>query len=301
LKTSLIIPSYNPVVKLPHTLDALISQREWIDELIVVVDQKNYSEKIKLILESYSDKFNLKIVPQDISGRARSRNKGAEISTNDLLIFMDDDMLAEKGLIEKHIQYHLKTANIIVSGNGYRNPNQANYDFGKFLINMENDWKQQSKAVGEITLKEFNFTACNMSLPKRLFEQLGGFDISFSDGEDFDFAVRAINKDVRIMYDRSLLAWHNDWPEIDNYVKRQNEYTLAKKQILIAHPEYLEHFPNLKVKEGSKLKKFRSSIIRNTIGQWVIAKNGIFEGLPLSLKFQLYRMTISSYSDINRY
>ncbi len=31
-----------------------------------------------------------------------------------------------------------------------------------------------------------------MSLPKSLFNELNGFDTLFSDGEDFDFGIRAI-------------------------------------------------------------------------------------------------------------
>ena len=300
MKTSLIIPSYNPALKLPQTLNSLVGQHELIDELIIVADQKNYSNEIKFMLEQYSNKFNFKVVIQEISGRGRSRNKGAEVSNGDILIFLDDDMLAEKNLIEKHIQYHLKNPSTIVSGNGYRNPeNNATDDFGKFLINIEKGWKMQSPGAGEITLQKFNFTACNASLPKNIFNQLNGFDTCFSDGEDFDFAVRAINKGIRIIYDKTILAWHNDWPGIGMYIKRQNEYTQAKIEILKIHPDYLVHFPSLMVSEGGKIKKIVSAIIRATIGRWVISKNSMFEILPLSIKFLFYRITISSYSTIN--
>src|SRR5271170_6537228 len=100
LKTSLIIPSYNPELKLPQTLNALIGQAKWIDEMIIVADKKNSIEEVKSILQPYSGKFNLKIITNEASGRGRSRNKGAEASTCDLLIFLDDDMLAENNLIE---------------------------------------------------------------------------------------------------------------------------------------------------------------------------------------------------------
>jgi len=300
LKTSLIIPSYNPALKLPQTLNSLVGQGELIDELIVVADKRNYSTEIKSMLEQYSTNFNLKVVIQEISGRGRSRNKGVEVCKGDLLIFLDDDMLAEKDLIEKHIQHHLKNPNTIVSGNGYRNPENVMDDFGKYLINVEKGWKRESPSIGEITLQKFNFTACNASITKKIFNQLNGFDTCFSDGEDFDFAVRAINTGIPIIYDNTLLAWHNDWPGIDIYIKRQNEYTEAKMEIQNIHPEYLTHFPNLKVIKGSTIKKTASAIMRATIGKWVISKNRIFEILPLPIKFLFYRITISSYSTINR-
>jgi GT2 family glycosyltransferase len=300
LKTSVIIPSYNPTLKLSETLDKLVPQTVFIDELIIIIDNENYSDYTKSLMEMFSSTLKLKIYSQPNSGRAAARNKGAEISTGDIIIFLDDDMLAEKDLIEKHIQYHNKSFDTIVSGNGYRNPKYADYNFGGFLIQMEEGWKRDTIGIGDITLQKFNFTACNMSLPKSVFIQLNGFDTRFSDGEDFDFGVRAIIKGIRIIYDTNLLAWHNDWPAIDTYIKRQNEYTEAKIEITKAHPEYLKYFPKLKIEEGSKVKKLISGIIRSTIGKWVVSRGFIFEVLPRNIKFFFYRITIASFSNINR-
>ena len=300
MKTSVIIPSYNPTQKLPETLERLLPQADLIDELIIIIDNNSYTDFAKSLLEKYAASLKMKIFPQENSGRGKSRNRGVELASGDLIIFLDDDMLAENGLIEKHIQYHIKNPGAIVSGNGYRNPKEANYDFGKFLIQMETGWKQNAGDVSEVTLQKFNFTACNMSLPKSVLKELNGFDTRFSDGEDFDFAVRAINKGIPVMYDISLLAWHNDWPGIDTYIRRQNEYTAAKMDIVNAHPEYLQYFPNLKSVEGSKAKKIRASILRKTIGKWTISKNILFRILPLKMKFLFFNLTISAFSSINR-
>jgi GT2 family glycosyltransferase len=300
LKTSLIIPSYNPEIKLPLTLKALIGQAKWIDELIIVADKKNSMEEVKSILQPYSGSFNLKIISNEISGRGRSRNKGAAASTGDLLVFLDDDMLVVNNLIGKHIQYHIDKHGIIVSGNGYRNPEDANYDFGKFLINMEKSWKSGFDGIVEVTLNKFNFTASNMSLSKNIFQQLGGFDTRFSDGEDFDLGVRALNKGIRVIYDINLLAWHNDWPKLNIYINRQNEYSLAKMEIAKVHPEYLQYFPNLKFRKSSRIKKFVSFISRKTLGKWIISGYSFFDIFPINVKFLFYRIAIFSFSSNNR-
>lgn len=300
MKTSVIIPSYNPTLKLSATLDKLVSQSVLIDELIVIIDNDKYNDFAKSLEEKYSSLLKIKVFPQPNAGRAVSRNRGVELCSGDIIIFLDDDMLAENDLIEKHIRYHKNNPGIIVSGNGYRNPADATYDFGRFLILMEENWKKHDTDVHEITLKKFDFTACNMSLPKNIFQKLDGFDTRFSDSEDFDFAIRAINQNIKIIYDNTLLAWHNDWPDVDKYIKRQNEYAIAKERILKIRPEYLVHFPKLQVKEGRNSRKFISRIIRYTVGRWVIAKNGVFEMLPIRVKYQLYRITIFSYSNINK-
>lgn len=300
MKTSIIIPSYNPTLKLPETINKLIPQSSFIDELIIIIDNENYAEYAKFLEDKYADKLHIKAFSQPNSGRAVSRNRGVEISTGDIIIFLDDDMLAESNLLEKHIQYHLKRPGIIVAGNGYRNPAEATCDFGKFLVEMEKGWKKYGMAVREITLSRFDFTACNMSLPKSLFKQLSGFDTRFSDGEDFDFAVRALQKDVTVIYDATLLAWHNDWPGIEGYIKRQNEYLEARMKILRTIPQYMEYFPGLKITKGNSLKKIISFLIRKTVRPWVISSNSLFKILPLKCKFFFYRLVIFACSDINR-
>lgn len=299
MKISVVIPSYNPTVKLSATLDKLVPQAELIDELIVIIDNSNYLDFGKSLEEKYAALLKIKVISQPNSGRAVARNRGMELSSGDIIVFLDDDMLAENDLIKKHIEYHEKNPGVIISGNGYRNPADATYDFGKFLISVEKKWKKYDTDLHEITLKKFDFTACNMSLPKSIFQKLNGFDSRFSDSEDFDFAIRAINQNIKIIYDSRVLAWHNDWPDIETYIKRQNEYSIAKEKILKIRPEYLAYFPRLQVKEGHEIKKFISRIFRHTVGRWVVSKGNVFEMLPRSIKFPLYRIAIFSYSNIN--
>jgi len=297
MKTSVVIPSYNPALKLPETLEKLIPQASFIDELIIIIDNNNYNEFAKSLLEKYSSTLKIRIFPQPNSGRGKSRNRGAELAGGDIIIFLDDDMLAEKNLIERHMEYHHKNPGIIVSGNGYRNPESANYDFGKFLINMENGWKNKVKGIGEITFENFNFTACNMSLPKSLFQQLGGFDARFSDGEDFDFAIRALNKNIKIVYDNTLIAWHNDWPTLRNFISRQKEYTQAKNEIFKIYPEYLERFSNRLPATPPFYKKIAGKLLKVPITWFSSTHNSIFAVLPRKARFLFYQLTIAVNSN----
>lgn len=297
---SLIIPSYNPALKLPETLNTLASQREFIDELILVIDHHNFDNFHPELLQKYKDTFNLKIVKQPDSGRAKSRNKGAEASSGDLLVFLDDDMLIADGLIEKHSQRHKDAGDIILTGNGYRNPAMATDDFRKYLTNMEKPWREKVKDIKEVSLDNFTFTACNMSVPRKIFFELDGFDTRFPDGEDFDFAVRALFKNFKIFYDNSLTAWHNDWPDTTTFINRQREYTNAKKIIFQAHPEYLEYFPHMLPVESKGIKKGIASLFKSPLKWFVTSGNVIFAGLPQKVKFFMYNYTIAFNSISNK-
>ncbi len=296
---SLIIPSFNPVLKLPDTLNSLVSQTGFIDELILVIDHNHYDSFPKELISKYQVIFNLVIIKQEDSGRAKSRNKGAEVSKGDLLIFLDDDMLVEDGLIEKHIRHHKNEGSLILTGNGYRNPKDANNDFGKFLVGMERPWREKVKDIKNVTLDNFTFTACNMSIPRKVFMELGGFDVKFPDGEDFDFAVRALLKSYVVKYDNSLIAWHNDWPVIDSFIRRQAEYTKAKKIIFEAHPEYIQHFSHMVPKTMTGMKKTVMKALKGPLLWFVNSGNVIFASLPANLKSVIYNYTIAFNTNSN--
>jgi len=91
-------------------------------------------------------------------------------------------MLAEDGLIEKHVNHHKNEDALILTGNGYRNPTAANNDFGRFLVGMEKPWREKVKDITNVTLDNFTFTACNLSIPRKIFIDLGGFDTKFPTG-----------------------------------------------------------------------------------------------------------------------
>lgn len=292
IKVSVVIPSFNPELKLSDTLDSLVPQSQFIDEVIIIIDLSNYQYFTKAMEEKYATLLKINSYSLENSGRGKSRNRGTELSTGDIIVFLDDDMIAEKDLIEKHIRFHTRKPDSIVSGNGYRNPKGANYDFGKYLIEIESSWKEKTKGIGTVTFQNFNFSACNMSVPIGIFRLLGGFDTRFSDGEDFDFAVRAIQANLPVYYDGTIAAWHNDWPEIDVLIKRQREYTLAKIEIFKIHPGYNKLFPKMIPKQTGALKKILIFLLKKPINNFVNIRNNIFTHFPLKVKFFFYNITI---------
>ena len=301
MKLSVCIPSYNPELKLSTTLDSLISQKEFINEIVIVIDNDIHEQQVGLLRKKYSTVFNLFVVTQANSGRARARNRAAEIATGDVLFFLDDDMLAESSLVQKHFEYQKANPETIIVGNGYNNPADAKDDFSKYIIKMGLSWQYESEPVQVVSFEKFVFTACNMSISKRLFNKLNGFDDRLKDAEDFDMGIRALKQGVKIIYDRTLTAWHNDWPDIKAFIKRNNEYAKGRKELLDIHPEYVSVFPDMVLASTSIIKKTILSICRVAICPFVISSGFIFNKLPLMFKFKLYKLTISAYASINRW
>jgi len=295
MNVSVIICSYNPTLHLSYALDSLLSQSKDIYQIVVVIDNDNYSDYAKTMLDKYQNSFNLLTIHVQVnSGRAAARNTGVKLSEGDLFLFLDDDMIAEDDLVEKHLAYHVSNPGSIIIGNGFRNPVYARDDFSKYLIELERSWTSDAEVSLKVDFKNFIFTACNMSVSNNLFARLNGFDEKLKDGEDFDFGVRAIKEGINIIYDRALLAWHNDWPDIKSFISRQNEYYRGKTELFRIHPEYLEYFPHMLQQKIPMIKRIIYKLI-NAPGMWIVTYGStIFSYLPASTKFKTYNLVVAS-------
>ncbi len=128
---------------------------------------------------------------------------------------------------------------------------------------------------------------------------MDGFDTRFPDGEDFDFAVRALLNGIKIPCDNLRVAWHNDWPDIFSFIKRQKEYTKAKILIFESHPEYKEYFPSMIPKEQGGIKKLIGVIFKGPLLWLVTSGNVIFANLPQKAKFVMYNYAVAFNSNTN--
>lgn len=300
MKLSVCIPSYNPTLTLSRTIDYLIPQKGLMYQLVIVIDSDKYSAQVKELQNKYSGIFNLSVIMQANTGRAGARNRCVKEATGEVVLFLDDDVAISKDLVKRHIEYHKSESNCIVSGNAFRDESQAKDDFSKYVVEVEKNWQKGMPEKGQVRYDNFAFTVCNMSIPVKLFNELGGFDTRLKDAEDFDFAMRALGAGIKIMYDRSLLAWPTDWPDIKTYINRHNTYIRANCDLVKLHPEYLKSFPDLVPAEAVGIKKVILGILRSSICKLALNDSLLFRALSLKMKFALYRLTIAANSVSNQ-
>src|SRR4029078_6075176 len=95
---SIVVPTYQRRETVCASVRALVAlQYPGGIELIVVVDGS--TDGTAAALRAIKTPFPNAIVEQVNGGAAEARNRGASLARNDLLLFLDDDMIADPAML----------------------------------------------------------------------------------------------------------------------------------------------------------------------------------------------------------
>ncbi len=289
---SVIIPTYNGAHRISNTLDAITNQSVSPHEVIVVIDGS--TDGTSQVVEAYQSKLNnLKIIEQSNQGRAGVRNTGVRNAIGDLLIFYDDDTRPEPDSILHHKEFHIAHPNSICSGFPLEDEKLMKTDIQKYKLWLSKKWTQKYHAgLNQLNEQNLFLTAANMSIPKALFNSLGGFNEKLTDAEDYELAVRAYQKGVPIYFDKSNIAWHDDFITCQSYVNRRRQYSTMNINLTASIPKKYQR--NQITIENLSLFKcliYRIFSVKNWV-RWIDADRLIL--FPKVIRYKIYDLVITA-------
>ena len=94
LRLSVVIVTFNRAEMLMGALESLTGQLRVPDEVVVV--DNNSSDNTKEVVEGFVGKLNIKYILERIQGTSMARNTGVNNSSGDIIVFFDDDCVANK-------------------------------------------------------------------------------------------------------------------------------------------------------------------------------------------------------------
>src|SRR2546423_1304325 len=119
MMVSVVVPTFNRGTKLRHAL-RLIQESDLtsIDDLEIIVVDDGSKEPAQQFIADLKQRPNvsLKTIRQVNSGPAAARNRGAQDSRGDIVLFIDDDICVPPELISNHIQAHMERPGAVVFG-----------------------------------------------------------------------------------------------------------------------------------------------------------------------------------------
>lgn len=174
-----------------------------VSVIIPVTREKKAQEAIRAVeKQGYPKKF-LEIIAVDIKKKlspGKRRNLGAKRAKGEILLFLDDDCLPQKGWLKENIKA-LKDKSIgAVSGMVL---GKSRSFFARCVDFTNFDRAQIPKR------KEGVLFSATLGTKKVLWEKVGGFDETLLAHEDIDFCCRLIQLGYKTVYEPRIKVWHH--------------------------------------------------------------------------------------------
>jgi GT2 family glycosyltransferase len=279
---TIIIPTHNRCAMLLCALRALSCQTADPKsyEVIVVADgcQDNTAEAVKKL----SVPYRLILIEQPSSGPAKARNRGAKEASAPLLMFLDDDIEPAPNLIESHLKASQKEQGGIILGYFPFTPNLNEKDL--LSVGHRLWWSQQfsKKFMANYRFTFFDFITANVSIKRHLFDEVGGFDESFSAAitEDSELGLRLLKQRLNFIISSESISIHNAIRPEDNLFKRKIAEGQSHILLLRKHPEVLPSLPLINIIDKKNYYKlYRPEILFRLLWFYPILAQVIAAGI----------------------
>ena len=219
IEISVIICTYNRQDYILEAIDSLKNQtlpKENFETIVVDNNSPDETEKLVLTYIKNHPGFNIRYYLERQQGASYARNAGAAMAKSNLLVFMDDDAVAEPDYLQNILSFYKTHPNI--SGLGGRiipryipaEPKWMSYYVSSLVGNFD-----YSKNVTEFEPGKYPLES-NMIVRKDDFDLVGGFNTALPGvkgtlrigGEGKDFFLKLQKAGRRIFYDPNIIVHH---------------------------------------------------------------------------------------------
>ncbi|GAA4882181.1 glycosyltransferase [Kitasatospora terrestris] len=232
---TVIVPTYNRVALLRHTLDALVRQRlEPGDGFEVVVVDDGSTDATAELAASYRDRLDLRYFFQEDRGYrvAAARNVGIAHARAEVCVLVDSGVVLHSGALAAHLAAH-RAADGPVAVTGYvfcfnegnedgeliakaidhADPDASIAAFaaeGRWLDLRETYYARYGEDLGALTAPWLMWWTCNVSANTAQLREVGAFDEAYRawGAEDVDLGYRLHTAGARFVLRRDASSLH---------------------------------------------------------------------------------------------
>jgi glucosyl-dolichyl phosphate glucuronosyltransferase len=219
VKISVIICTYNREDYIGESMQSLVLQDFSRDDYEVLVVNNNSKDDTEKICRQFIDThpgFHFYYFNESEQGSTPARNTGARHARGELLIFMDDDAVAEKEFLKNAWKFY--SSNPEIKGFGGRIipryiPKEPAW-MSKYVSSLVGNFDYAGEVV-EFAPNRYPLES-NMAVTRKVFEEVNGFSRALPGvkgtlrvgGEGKDFYFRVKEKGYKIFYVPGMIVHH---------------------------------------------------------------------------------------------
>jgi glycosyltransferase involved in cell wall biosynthesis len=226
LTVSIVIPTYNRLSRLERVLSAVADQTYPRSRYEVVVVSDGSTDGTDDYLRSRAQR-DLVVVAQANAGPAAARNRGVAAAGGELVIFIDDDVVAAPELVQEHVDSHRRGGDgLIVIGPMLTPPDVALSPWVRWEQTML--YRQYDAMLqGRYAPTPRQFFTGNASLARSAVLAAGGFDTRFRRAEDIELAYRLATTGMRFSFNPNAIGHHYADRSFGSWLRNAAEYGAA--------------------------------------------------------------------------
>ena len=239
MKASIVVPTYMKRALLAETLASLAG--EPADAFEVVVASDGSTDGTNEFLRTHRPPFRLvPVILERNEGRAAARNAALAHASNELVIFLDDDMKVEPGFVAAHLAHH--HADLAEHRGGVGDVSER-AEVRSTAVGRYIGTRGAHKIEDRGPLPWRYFATNNSSVRREDILAVGGFDVRYRayGFEDTDLGLRLEReRDVRFGYVPGARSTHLEHYDLAGMLAKKRTCGEHSLRLFLAdHPETL--------------------------------------------------------------
>ena len=252
LWASVVIATYNRPELLRRLLEQLDDQSIDASRYEVIAVDDGSKDDVREVLAGLKTRYALRIERQSNAGAAVARQRGVDLASGNIIVIVDDDMQVRPTFLEKHLGKHLDDNTVVM---GRLRPDHKLADmplFERFYARVLAT-KAEEFTSGKAEVRGCDMYTGNVSFPRKLFIQAGGFDADFRALEDEELGIRFEKEGAKFAFANEAESIHgSDWTSMKAWMARARRDGLYQTKVARKHPDHPEaspwrHLPELNV------------------------------------------------------
>lgn len=205
---SVVIPTYQRRDSLERTLKSLELQDLAGSFEVIVISDGCSDGTDEMLAEPTRWNFPLVAIRQENAGAGAARNQGIAVAKADVVVFLDDDMVATPTFLSTHLMEQSQHGNTAIIG-----PMMTPPEGGlSFWVEWEQENLEKQYAAmhrGDWAATSRQFYTGNASVPKSNIVAVDGFDEELRRDEDTELAWRMSQQGTRFLFCRDAVGYHH--------------------------------------------------------------------------------------------
>jgi glycosyltransferase involved in cell wall biosynthesis len=223
---SVIVPTYQRAGLVRECITSFDHQVDPPAFEMVVVDDGSTDDTAAVLAALAAERPWLHWSSQPVNaGPAAARNQAVQRASAELLLFVDDDIVAAPTLLQRHAELHAAADNelLAVLGRVDWHPSLTVTPFMRWLDRSTLQFGYESwLEEGPVEIPAAAFYTANLSLRRQLVIDSGGFDerFPFPAYEDIELATRLTARGLVMHYRPAALAYHRRAIDLRTFTRR---------------------------------------------------------------------------------